>query len=556
MSQRWQRAGGSACIAGIICLLVYLRALSCGFVNYDDPDYVLNNPLISTIDWAMIVQVFREPYIGWWMPLTWLSLAVDHYFWGVNPIGYHLTNIVLHSVNTGLVVLIADRILLGQLSWDAGCEQGVEGRGQGKWLYPVTLLLAGLLWGLHPLRVESVAWVTERKDVLFGIFLLGSTLAYLIHVQKRDAGKRTPWLLSASVVLYACALMSKSVVVVFPAMLLVMDWYPLKRFGRVAVLEIALEKLPFAVLSALMVVATLTLAGDASYLVNREIFPLNERLLVSGNGILEYFRYMVWPAGVMPYHIIPDPIPVAAYTVTSICALILCAAMVCAASKLPWLTAGCILFILPLLPVLGLTQVGDQGFAARFTYLPAVAPSVIAAGLCAAVWNLAVARPLVRRVLGMAVIVLLLLYAAISFRRISDWDNGGTMWTRVISRAPSLSAYWNRAMYYSSVQNDAAAVADYTSAIALATPVWRNHLHNIYAHRGESLLAEGNYAAAVADLTAAIAAYPHPLYFRLRGEALQKLGRTGEAEADLAHAGDERGPLGWYFEPLQEKRGN
>ncbi|MFH1027993.1 MAG: hypothetical protein V1791_08325, partial [Pseudomonadota bacterium] len=133
--------------AALVCFLVYLPALFCDFINWDDPDYIINNPGIRLLDRQFLKEAFTTSYMGWWMPLTWISFAIDYRFWGLDPFGYHLTNVLLHSVNAGLVVLVADRLL--------NRMQGVEGKLQVGYLYPATLLLAGLLWALHPLRVES-----------------------------------------------------------------------------------------------------------------------------------------------------------------------------------------------------------------------------------------------------------------------------------------------------------------------------------------------------------------------------------------------------------------
>ena len=129
--------------AVLICLLVYLRALSCGFVNVDDPDYVLNNPMIRNLDGELLSGAFTGSYLGWWMPLTWISFALDYRLWGANSLGFHLTNILLHALNTGLVVLIADRLL--------GERCAGEGGKENRWLYPGLLLLAHC----HPGRDEE-----------------------------------------------------------------------------------------------------------------------------------------------------------------------------------------------------------------------------------------------------------------------------------------------------------------------------------------------------------------------------------------------------------------
>lgn len=174
----------TALIVALISLLVYLRALDCGFVNWDDQIYILNNVDIRGLDRKFFVWAFTDTATGWWMPLTWLSFAVDYHFWGLDPFGYHLTNILLHAVNGGLVVLLADRLLAG------AAGSGEQGPAPARWRYPALLLLAGLVWGLHPLRVESVAWATERKDVLNGAFALGAAIFYLHYAQLVDVPGR------------------------------------------------------------------------------------------------------------------------------------------------------------------------------------------------------------------------------------------------------------------------------------------------------------------------------------------------------------------------------
>lgn len=546
MKRRLPIAGVMALIAGVICLLVYLRAVACGYVNFDDPLYIQDNPLIRRFDPEMLARAFTEPHLGWWMPLTWISFAVDYHFWELNPFGYHMTNIVLHAVNTGLVVLIADRLL-----------KGSRGGEQDRRIYPFTLLLAGLLWGIHPLRVESVAWVTERKDVLNGLFTLSALLAYLCYVERKGSGNGGAWRpYLASLLLFACSLMAKSVSVVLPLMLLVMDWCPLGRSRERGAAALVREKLPFLVLSVSMAMITIYLAGDSSYLVNTEMFPWHERIIVSGNALLQYLRYLLWPAGITSYHMIPDPVPVASYTVVTVLMVALSGLLLWNARRRAWPWAAWLLFVIPLVPVLALLQNGDQSFAARFTYLPALAPSIVSAALAGFLLG-GVKRPspMLRGTLAVSCFLLLAGYAAMSYRLITTWDNGGTMWTRVIEHAPSSSAYWRRAMYYFSVGNHDAAISDYSTSIELASPVWRPHLHNLYAHRGEALAAAGRYEDAVRDLSTALSTYQHPLYFRLRGEALRALGRMGEAQADFLRAGNASGPLDLYFEPLPPDSG-
>ena len=538
-NHRHYSISGLASIAAIICVAVYSRSLLCGFVDYDDPDYILNNPLIRTLDGNMVLQAFREPHVGWWMPLTWISLAADYHFWGLNPAGYHLTNMFLHSINTGLVVVMTDRFLRSRVM--CGHLKGVS----QFWCVP---LLAGLLWGLHPLRVESVAWATERKDVLNGLCVLSSLVLYLNYAERKEARKPAYLYYFASMTLFACSLMAKSVSVVLPVLLLVLDWFPLGRFKNTAVMPLLLEKVPFLSLSLVITFITVRFAGDSSYLVSNALFPWYERILVSGNAVMQYMRYTLWPSGITPYHVIPDPVPLVSYAVATGAVFCLTMILLLMAHKVVWPCAAWLLFLLPLVPVLAFIQNGDQGFAARFTYLSGIAPAVSASFLIGSALETLYKRLNGKMIALVLVLLLLAGYSVMTFRLISVWDNGATMWTRAVEYAPSSPAYWRRAIYYSSVGNSQEAVKDYSMAITLLTPVWRPYVYNLYAHRGQASFDNGDFKAAVTDLTAAIEMYPHTDYYWLRGNALRRMGKVKEAEADLARAGEGFESLGWYFE--------
>lgn len=554
MKQKYKSAGMLALFAGIITFLAYIRALSCEYVNFSDPDYVLDNQLIRSFDWNMIVRAFREPHVGWWMPLTWISFAFDYSLWGLNPFGYHLTNILLHCSNTGLVVLIANKILLNNT------EQRCNGESLSfllKWKCHFTLLIAGLLWGIHPLRVESVVWVVERKDVLNGLFSLSSALAYLCYVERKKMVEAAWPFYLISLALFACSLMAKSISVVLPLMLLVLDRYPLDRLQRESINALFVEKMPFFCLSALMTLITIRFAGNSSFvvLISNEMFPLYERILVSGNALMQYVRYMLLPAGITPYHVIPDPVPLIPYFFSTVIVIVFSALLLWILRGKQWVSTTWLLFVIPLLPVLALLQNGDQGYAARFTYLPSVAPCIMVSAYFRSFFaDQGATSAFMRRAVFFSFLVLLAGYSVMSYRLIQTWDNGGTMWTRAIAHAPSSAAYWRRAMYNYSAGNYRKAADDYTAAINLVTPGWRPFLHNYYAHRGEALIAAGNLVEAVADLTAAIDEYPHPAYYRIRGEALRMLGREQESAADLMRTSKVDEPLGWYFEPSQKMR--
>src|SRR5512144_1307441 len=208
----------------MVTLFVYLPALRNEFVGvWDDNIYIVENPHIRSLDAAFFHWAFLDFYASNWHPLTWISLAADYALWGPNPLGYHLTNIILHAFNTLAVVLLVIKLL-----------QTAKERQTGPDLpsFPGerTILLAagvtGLLFGLHPLHVESVAWVSERKDLLCALFYLLSIITYASYVSNK-----TYKTYILTLVFFVLALMSKPMAVTLPVVLLLLDWYPLNRIA-------------------------------------------------------------------------------------------------------------------------------------------------------------------------------------------------------------------------------------------------------------------------------------------------------------------------------------
>lgn len=545
----------TAVAAAVICLLLYLPALQCGFINFDDPEYVLNNPVIRQLGPDSLAQMFLHAHVGWWMPLTWLSLAIDYHFWGLNPVGYHLTNILLHALNTGLVVLIADRLVK--------IRQGLRAEGEGfstligsaqlssvqpGYLYPAILLVAGLFFGAHPLRVESVAWVTERKDVLNGLFVLSALYFYLQYVGRKDSAhdnSRAGIFYTLSLLCFVCSLMAKSVSVVLPAMLIVLDWEPSGRLRKHSLTRLFIEKWPFWAASALMALATFLFAARSQYLVTYEAFPFSQRLLVSGNAIWEYCRLLLFPVGLSPFNVIPDPVPFS-YTVKTVLVAIALVWLVFAGKKkAPWLTAGALCFLLPLLPVLAFFQNGDQSYADRFTYLPALSAALFLALLADGSRRLAEV-PSRRRLAAAMAVTVILLFMAGTFRQLQVWKSPESFWSRIIQVEPLAISYKERGRYYHAVGRYSEAVADFTAALDRITPTLKPYEYNFFAFRAESLRAAGRPAEAVHDFDTAIGLRPTPAYYFYRGLALRAMGRNAEAEDDFSRAGANPGPLGWF----------
>lgn len=530
--------------AGIICCLVYSRALSCSFVDFDDPFYVINNVYLRNLDRTLLDWAFTKP-LDFWIPLTFISLAIDYHFWALNPLGYHLTNVVLHAINTGLVVLIADALLRGSSAHD-GTPSGSSCD------YPALLLFAGLFFGIHPLRVESVAWVTERKDVLNGVFTFSSALMYLRYACLKDAGGDRRMIARRyllSIALFALSLMAKSSSVVMPVIFLMADYYPLQRFKNTGALRLVMEKAPYLVLSLLVSMITLGLGSQKQMLAGYETIPLFERVTLSGNALFEYCRLLIFPAGIIPYYQMPTELPFSFISKTVLVVIVTVSCMFLH-KKQPLIFNTWFSFIIPFLPVLSFFQNGSQMYAVRYTYLPSLVPGIaLAAGVAwlSARPTRAAVRLSVQRTLLTLIYAVLLLYAVMTVQLIPVWDTTETLWSRVIAVRPVGLAYYNRGTYYLELGRLDAAIHDYTTAIENMEIMSDSYAFNFYAFRGLAFYRAGRFEESVSDFTAAIAAFPQPNYFFHRGRALLQLGRAAEARHDFLNAGPESGPLTWQY---------
>lgn len=536
-----------AIIAGLICFLVYLRALSCGFVNWDDGEYIYDNPIIRTLNKELFVTAFTSSPLNFWIPLTWISFAFDYHFWGLNPVGYHLTNIILHAVNAGVVLLIANR-LWSQWQWLKDHDQGqmIEAKS---YPYLMMLLFTALLWAVHPARVESVVWATERKDVLNGLFTFSSILFYLRYIEKKEAvlAKKAAYRdYFISLLLFLFSLMSKPTSVLLPFMLLVIDWYPLGRLHKSSNASVYLEKVPYLLLGAAVSAVTIFLNEQINAYIPLSFFPVSARVVVIGNSLFEYFRLMVNPLGILPYHHLPLRIP-QIYIIKTIAAAFFIGFFLYAGRKRRWLAVSIIAFIIPLLPVLQFFPNGFQPeLCLRYTYLPSLFPCIIMSGMVMAWLHKADGKNINIITVKMALPLLLIFYAVVTNIHTGDWKNSGTFWTTVIENKPFDRAYYYRALYYvDSVKDYSAAINDYTTCLQMFAEDKNPEIFNLYAFRGEALGKAGRYSEAVKDFDTAISLFPNRIYHYYRGYALIELGRIKEAEQDLLRAGSAQGPLRW-----------
>jgi hypothetical protein len=329
-------------------LAVWSGTLRNGFVGSDDDFYVYENPhVLSGVTPSSVGWAFSTMYYGWWHPVTWLSHMLDVQLFGLSPAGHHATSLVLHTANTLLLYL-----LLSSMT-------GARWRSAA----------AAALFGLHPMRVESVAWVSERKDLLSAFFGLLSIAAYLRYVRGKAKAAY-----AASLVLFAFSLASKSMLVTLPFLLLLLDWWPLERLERSRAGALLLEKLPYLVLSAASGFLTLVTQRHGRATMT---LPLAVRI---DNAVLSYLQYigkLFYPMRLA--FLYPHPAVTHGWlTVAAALALLLITATCLFFGRrhrhLAW---GWFWYAGALVPVLGLVQVGRQAMADRYTYMPEIGLVVI-----------------------------------------------------------------------------------------------------------------------------------------------------------------------------------
>jgi tetratricopeptide (TPR) repeat protein len=490
-------------------LLLFSRTWSHGFVNYDDNDYVTANPHVTTGLTAESVRwAFSTGEVSYWHPLTWISHQLDWSLFGANAHGHHGVATLWHALNAVLAFL-ALRRLTGAL-----------------WLSAI----AAALFAWHPLRVESVAWVAERKDVLSGAFGLATLWAYAGYAQRRAGGKSAIGWYMGALVLFAGGLMSKPMLVTLPLVLLALDFWPLGRFTRATWPRLALEKLPFLALSAAVSVVTVVAQRQVGTL--SEVLPLGARLANAVIAVARYLGKFFAPLNLAVLYPHPGWWPPA--TVVAACTLVAAISVVAWRQRVrrPWILAGWSWFLLALLPASGVVQVGIQAMADRYTYLPLLGVTI------ALLWTLrdALTSATMRRYAWAAAGLVLMAAAARSWHQQGYWKDSFTLFDHTVRVTQDNYLAFNNRGYalYEAGRTDEA-IADYRRSLAI-NPNYADAGNNL----GHALAEQGQPAAAIPLYRTALAAKPNQRDIMVNlANALSDVGQLDEAarlyEDVLAH---------------------
>jgi Tfp pilus assembly protein PilF len=327
-----------------------------GFVNYDDDKYVIHNANIKNgLTLQSLYWAFTNQEASNWHPLTWISHILDYQFFQMNPLGHHLTNVLLHIINTLLLFYILQKTT-GAL-WPSA--------------------FTACLFAVHPLHVESVAWIAERKDVLSTLFGLLTIVAYIGYVKRPSI---TRYVLTT--VLFASGLMAKPMLVTLPFVLLLLDYWPLKRpiNSKLSTLNMFLEKVPLFILAAISSVITYTVQKSSGAVTGTNILPLSARISNAMVSYISYIGKMIYPSGLAVLYPYPqESLPIWKVIAAAVLLVTITSGITLGAHRQRYLLTGWLWYLGTLVPVIGIVQVGYQTMADRYTYLPSVGIFIIVA---------------------------------------------------------------------------------------------------------------------------------------------------------------------------------
>jgi Flp pilus assembly protein TadD len=496
--QRW-RAPAVCLVLAAITFAVFGQTLTHEFINFDDNNYVYDNPVVAQgLTFKGIVWAF-SCHASNWHPLTWLSHELDCQIYGLNPAGHHLTNVLLHTA-TVIALFLVLRQMTGAL-WRSAFVAAV--------------------FAIHPLRVESVAWVAERKDVLSGLFFMLTIGAYVCYA-------RRPWSpvrYGLVMLFFALGLMCKPMLVTLPLVLLLLDYWPLQRVEPRKLTGLVLEKLPLLALSAASCVATVI--AQAAIIKPVGSFPLPMRLANALVSCMVYLGQVVWPVGLAVFYPYPhNGLPAWEVGLAGTLLAGFSAVVWWWRRKQPWLLVGWVWYLVMLLPVAGIVQAGLQAHADRYTYLPQI-------GIYVAVTWLAAESRLSRGLLGGLMSGVLAVLMLCAWKQTAYWKDGESLWTHTLAcTTDNEAAHYGLGLTLLQEERLDEAITHYQKALEI-------NPDNAEAHNnlGNALQQKGKLDEAISHFQQAAEINPglEKAHYNL-GVALCQMGRGEEAISHFQQA--------------------
>ena len=422
-------------VVALLTAAVFLPALGNGFVNWDDEENFLANPHYRGLGWTQIRWMFSIPHTGPYVPITWMTLGLDYVLWGMNPAGYHATSVIFHALNAMLVYALARRLLTAAVP---GREAAI------RW----GAAAAALLFGIHPLRVESVAWISERRDVVSGCFVLLTVLAYLTAASRGASGRLERRWFWAAVGLFSLALLSKPIAVGLPAVLVALDCYPLgrmadgdepplRRFLRLFIIE----KAPFLVVGGVVAALAVVVGRLHGAVTSLEALGVAERLAISSYGLIFYLSKTIAPWPLSPLYTLFYPVRPwsATFLVPEILVTLITVGLVWLRRRWPAGLVAWVSYVALLFPVIGIFHNGAQIAADRYTYLACLSWALLAGAGIAWCLDAGAAARIGRSVAwaaGGAAVLIIVSFMGLTVRQIGVWKDSVTLWRQAAAVEP------------------------------------------------------------------------------------------------------------------------
>lgn len=494
-------------------IAAFFPSLFNDWVNWDDPEFVYNNPLIKDFSLQGIKNVFETNHIiGAFIPLVLLSWMLDYCIWGLNPIGFHITNLIIHLINVILVFILVSRLT------------------KKHWI----LLATTLLFGLHPMRVETVAWITARKDLLYTLFFLFSIITYTSFIRS-SVNKQQYKYYFLCLIGFIAALFSKGTAVILPLVLFVFDYY----YQRKLSVKLFLEKIPFILFGVYFTQVAIEAQYDTGAIMGGETFSYANSIFVGFYGYFVYIVKAIFPYDLCAYNPYPmevnEPNPWYFYLMT-VCILALTILLVIKRKK--WLTVcfGFAFFFVSLIPVIQVLPIGTAITSDRFTYLPYFGLFFV---IGYAVDFLIQRYKNNRKAILFFGLAYMLFLGVLTFNQSRTWKDSDTLWSKVIEEFPEdFLGYYNRASYFSEKGADARALKDYNIAIKIKPELHQIHYSRGYTYQqiGDTLKALEGYNKALKIDDSFVPAHLNRgiLYMKLNKEdlALKDFNKIIELEPD------------------------
>lgn len=492
---------GALVLLGCLTFCTFIRVLWADFLSYDDPFYVTANPLVlGGLSWKSLTAAWSSFDCANWHPLTWISLMLDYQVYGLRPWGFHLTNLLLHVANTLLLFTLLRRL---SLSWGPA-------------------LFVAAVFGIHPLHVESVAWITERKDVLATLFGLLSLLAYIRSVQTGETWRRY-----TSCGWFALSLTAKPLLVTLPCLLLVIDYWPLKRWSTSRqFVQCVTEKWLLWLLTIGSCIVTIIAQKQGGAVASLEKFSLIQRL---GNICVSYGTYLqksFWPTRLAAFY----PFSMNSWEPVSV---LVATVLLVIVSVLAWrlrhrhgsILVGWLWFLGTLVPMIGLVQVGSQSMADRYMYFPLIGLSWAATSAVLACWPQSAQSTRYQSLVGIGLVAVM---SVLTWQQVGYWKNSLLLAQRALTVTPdnhiALVLY---ARELRIAGKDDLAITNYRRAVEIDP-------HYAAAHNdlGVMLLQRGDVPSAISQFRQGLKSTPR--HIRMRWNLANALAKQGDFTAALS----------------------